>query len=163
MGDRWQPETGQQWFGDTNKRLDIIERRGSRGASPAVAYDASTTGITIGNGSFAGTWTRTGAIVYAEVVVNIGSTTVISDLYITLPVPPVLSTSWTPLGEVVIRDVSGAVAYTGALVVASTTRARVMAHKVVGTNIQLAAITATNPFTFAANDFVAMRFTYAAA
>lgn len=27
MGDRWKPETGQQWLRDTEKRMDILERR----------------------------------------------------------------------------------------------------------------------------------------
>lgn len=34
MGDRWRPDTGQQWLRDTDKRIDMLERRTVRSAGP---------------------------------------------------------------------------------------------------------------------------------
>lgn len=123
---------------------------------PETSWTPSWTNITVGNGTSAGQYTRSGDLVHVTAILTLGTTSSITGNAGLGSLPVTGSTTTDFVGPAVYRDTSATNSYMGALVQNSSTSGTFHTHGG-------GALTSTVPFTWANTDVIRVEITYTAA
>lgn len=142
----------------------------STGAGTSWAWQSWTptwTNLTVGNGTLTAKHTRVGGTVIARLTLVLGSTSSVgTQPEFTLPVTaasyPLTATVVDPVGRVVILD-AGTTTFYGSVLMASTTKCRLIVETANATYVSAADITSTVPMTWTTNDGLSVFVIYEAA
>lgn len=141
---------------------NVLTAAEMNGIGETTAYTPTFTNITVGNGTVSFKYVRIQKLVFVKGTLIFGSTTSITGSpSMTLPVTAVTYPGGTPTGQ--IRVVKPGFAYFGFTQPTSTTELAIRMYAVSGTLIQVGAINATSPFTWATSDEMNIQFVYEAA
>lgn len=129
------------------------------------SYTPAFAGFTLGNGTVSAFYSVSNGLLSIEMVITLGSTSVMGDLVFNLPVglPPASTSSFIRRGAAVLLDVSvgSGARFLGEVVTSGATSLRVM-YQDTGSApfVRLLAMTTTLPFTWAAGDVVTVQVSY---
>jgi hypothetical protein len=122
-----------------------------------TAYSPTVGGWTIGNGSVSGSrWRQSGKTVNVRCLFTVGSTTTVATGPITLTLP--VAAAYAAPAQVHLKDDTGRT-YLGHGIAASTTLSIVA---LTAANVSTQDLSTTNPFTWAAGDYILATVTYEA-
>jgi hypothetical protein len=133
---------------------------------PWTLYTPSWTNLNVGNGTVTAKYKQIGKTVNFSVYLVFGTTTsVTGDVRVSLPVAPLASYysgNYQSLGPAVIVD-EGTVVMGGRLLFIGNINPNIYFEGAAGTVVNLAPMSSTVPFTWAANDKISFSCTYEAA
>ena len=156
---------------DLNDAVEALEAKVAIGNTVLGTYTAYTptftSGLTVGDGTFSSAYARVNNLTHYYGTFTFGSTSSITAATVTISLPTTAHSSITGLGfpgfnssVVNFYDVSGFLSVYGFAAVNSATAARIYASIASGTYPQLATLSSTIPFTWAAGDVIQWDFTY---
>ena len=129
---------------------------------PWTAYTTTTSGITVGNGTLQARYAQIGKTVFVEIFFTLGSTSAVTGTpQFTLPATAKVS-SYTLNGTVSLGDY-GAATYVGLAGNPTGSGVYIAAFNTAGSwGVEAGSISATVPFTWTTNDYIAVKMTYEA-
>jgi len=130
---------------------------------PWTAYTTTTSGITVGNGTLQARYAQIGKTVFVEIFFTLGSTSAVTGTpQFTLPATAKVSSYTFMNGTVSLGDY-GAATYVGLAGNPTGSGIYIAAFNTSGTTgVEAASISATVPFTWTTNDYIAVKMTYEA-
>jgi len=135
---------------------------GKLGAAWAT-YTVTPTNLTIGSGTMVGKYIQIGKLVIGKIRIVLAADSSISGtVYLSKPVTSVSTSFPTTEGDCSFLD-SGTAEASGRLLSSDTGKFTVQVFNAAGTYLTIAAVNATVPWTWAANDVIDCKFVYEAA
>ncbi len=143
---------------------DSAEATGLRWGGGWAAYTPTTSGITIGNGTLQARYAQIGKTVFVEIFFTLGSTSAVTGTpNFSIPVTAKVSSYTFMNGTVSLGDY-GAATYVGLAGNPTGSGIYVAAFNTAGSwGVEAGSISATVPFTWTTNDYIAVKMTYEAA
>lgn len=141
---------------------DSAESTGLRWGGGWAAYTPTTSGITVGNGTLQARYAQIGKTVFLEILFTLGSTSAVTGTpNFSIPVTAKVS-SYTLNGTVSLGDY-GAATYVGLAGNPTGSGVYIAAFNTAGSwGVEAGSISATVPFTWTTNDYIAVKMTYEA-
>jgi hypothetical protein len=129
-----------------------------------TAYTPTLGGITIGNGTVVGSFTRVNKLVYGSVTITLGSTSAITTtVTFTLPATSAANAAGLFIGNGYYFDASSSETYMGVSFRSSATAITPFVSFVGATFLVRSIINATTPVAFGTGDLLVYQFCYEAA
>jgi hypothetical protein len=154
----------RQGVGSNNQVLmaDSAQADGVKWGGDWIAYTPTTAGITAGNGTLISRYQQIGKTINLEILFTLGSTSAITGTpQFSLPATANIS-SYTLNGTVSLGDY-GAATYVGLAGNPTGSGVYIAAFNTAGSwGVEAGSISATVPFTWTTNDYIAVKMTYEA-
>ena len=143
---------------------DSAEATGMRWGGGWAAYTPTTSGITIGNGTLQARYAQIGKTVFVEILFTLGSTSAVTGTpNFSIPVTAKVSSYTFMNGTVSLGDF-GTATYVGLAGNPTGSGVYIAAFNTAGSwGVEAGSISATVPFTWTTNDYIAVKMTYEAA